>query len=253
MSFPYVALLCLTPLLAIPAVAESNTSSLAGVRRIVVLGDSITEQGGLPGGYVRVMDAALKALQPDQPIEVINAGISGHRSTDMHDRFQRDVLDKHPDIVTINAGVNDVWHAFRDFERGIDHPKGDLPHGIPLPVYCEKIDDMIVAAQKAGIRVVLVSPTLVYEKLDSPENHRLNDYVHAMRVLAARRHCTFVDLNAVFRDIVSRYQKVAGTNVHLLTVDGVHMNPAGNRVMAYQILRGLGVTDAALQRAMPAP
>src|SRR4051794_31980867 len=79
-------------------------SSLKDVHRIVCLGDSITQGGEAPGGYVWLLRRYLTALYPN--IEVINAGISGHKSTDMLERFQRDVLDKKPNLVTISVGVN---------------------------------------------------------------------------------------------------------------------------------------------------
>jgi|SRR5579862_4062278 len=218
--------------------------ALQGVHRIVTLGDSITQAGGAPDGYVTLIHKYLDALYPSQPIEVVNAGISGHKSTDMDERFQRDVVDHHPDLVTINVGVNDVWHAYRDFANGVDHPEGDLPAGVGLPLYREKVTSMIQAAKAANIRVVLVSPTVIYENLDSPENHRLDTYVAAMRDLARANDCLFVDLNREFKECIREYQKLAGHEGKLLTVDGVHMNPAGNRLMAYAILRGFGIPDA---------
>lgn len=220
--------------------------SIKDVHRIVTLGDSITEAGGQPGGYVWLLDKYLNALYPDQHIQVINAGISGHKSTDMEARFQRDVLDKKPDLVTINVGVNDVWHAFKGFGRGPDYPGGNGPNGVPVSVYRDKLSTMVKAAQAAGIRVVLVSPTLIYERLDSPENARLLGYVQAMQGIADQNHCGFIDLNAPFEEIITAYQRHAGRAANLLTTDGVHMNPAGNRVMAHEILLGIGVTEKEL-------
>jgi lysophospholipase L1-like esterase len=57
---------------------------------------------------------------PDLKIQIINAGISGHRSPDMAARLKRDVIDKNPTIVTISCGVNDVWHGFSQPPRGVD-------------------------------------------------------------------------------------------------------------------------------------
>lgn len=215
--------------------------ALRNVHRIVTMGDSITQGGEGPTGYVGLLRSTLAALYPTQHIEVINAGISGHKSTDMQARFQTDVIDRKPDLVTISVGVNDVWHAYRDFAHGVDHPKGDLPNGVPLPLYRETVTAMVAAAQAAGIRVVLVSPTIIYENLQSVENRRLEEYVAAMQQIAREKSCIFVDLNRPFRRIIGEYQAHAGTGYKLLTVDGVHMNDAGNRVMAYVILQGLGV------------
>ena len=84
--------------------------------RIVTLGDSITEAGG----YQAVMKNVFDRFYPDLKIQIINAGISGHKSPDMAARLKRDVIDKNPTIVTISCGVNDVWHGFSQPPRGVD-------------------------------------------------------------------------------------------------------------------------------------
>jgi len=61
---------------------------------VVTLGNSITELGEGPTGYVDLMRKSLSVLYPERRIYFINAGISGHKSTDMAERFQRDVLDQ---------------------------------------------------------------------------------------------------------------------------------------------------------------
>jgi acyl-CoA thioesterase I len=79
--------------LAVPAAAQAPVPPLlAGVTRIVTLGDSITQGGGQPGGYVWLLDRYLNAVYPDTPITVVNAGISGQKAPDMQARFERDVL-----------------------------------------------------------------------------------------------------------------------------------------------------------------
>ncbi len=42
---------------------------------------------------------------------------------------------------------------------------------------------------------------------------------------------------------IRAYQKRAGAAVNRLTGDGVHMNAPGNQLMAYTILRGLGIPE----------
>lgn len=229
---------------------------LKGVHRIVCLGDSITQGGEGPGGYVWLLRHYLNALygshvsdgatstqnSPEtvQTIEVVNAGISGHKSTDMLARFQRDVLDKKPDLVTISVGVNDVWHGFYD-----NHPDGDGPRGIPLPEYKQHVEDMITQAQKLGAKIVVLSTTVIHEDDTNKENAKLKRYNAVLRDLAKKHHATFVDYQRPFWTLIDAYQKETGGRELLLTVDGVHMNPVGNRVMAHTLLTGLGIPSAA--------
>ncbi len=230
---PFVPLLALMNL-PLPA-------SLEGVQRIVMLGDSITQVGDGPDGYVGIVRNTLKGDYPDHPIEVINAGISGQKAPDMHARFQRDVLDKHPQIVMISVGVNDVWHDFRTPQWTARVPTGDSGRGVKLPIYNKEVEAMVAEAQAAGTRVIILSPTLVYEDLNCAENKRLMEYARAERQIADTHHATFVDLNRTFRDVVAKYQQAAGKRSLLLTVDGVHMNKAGNALMADCVLKALEV------------
>ncbi len=81
---------------------------LAGKRKIVIVGDSITEGGKYPGGYVWLLQRYLSALYPaGKKIQIVNAGISGNKATDMQARFQKDAIDQKPDLVMINVGVNE--------------------------------------------------------------------------------------------------------------------------------------------------
>src|SRR5258706_6973883 len=78
--------------------------------KVAFLGDSITEAGqASPGGYVQLVASGLAAN--GIVIEVVGAGISGHKSNDMLARLDRDVLSKKPQWMTLSCGVNDVWHG----------------------------------------------------------------------------------------------------------------------------------------------
>jgi len=221
----------------IAAQAQTPPKILENVHRVVMLGDSITQFGDGPGGYVWLVRHYLNDLYPSQNIEVVNAGISGNKSTDMIARFQKDVLDKKPDLVTISVGVNDVWHGFYD-----NHPMGDGPKGIPLDAYTKNVDDMVTRALATGAKVVVLSATVIYENLDGNENKKAKAYNAALKDIAKKHNCLFVDYQKPFRALIETYRKDTGARDNLLTGDGVHMNPTGNKVMAYTLLQALGIT-----------
>jgi lysophospholipase L1-like esterase len=214
---------------------------LTGVKRIVMMGDSITQMGAAPHGYVTLLDHALKETYPGNPIEVVNVGIGGQKAPDMHARFKKDVLDKHPDMVMISVGVNDVWHDFRTPEWTARDATGHSGRGIKLDVHLKELDAMVSEAKSAGIRVVMLSPTVVYEDLNCDENKRMNIYVDAQRKLAQKNQVPFVNLNKSFQATIKAFQREAGRTQLLLTTDGVHLNDQGNTLMANCILRTLGV------------
>lgn len=214
---------------------------LSNVHKIVFMGDSITQAGTSVKGYITVIGETLKTTYPDHPFELIGVGIGGQKAPDMHARFQRDVIDKHPDLVTISVGVNDVWHDFRDPNWTHRVPSGDSGRGVKLDVHIKELTAMVEEAKAAGIKVVMLSPTVIYEDLNCDENKRLTTYVDAQRKLAQKEHVPFVDLNKAFKAVLSAYQKEAGPSQLLLTGDGVHMNDQGNALMADCVLRTMGV------------
>jgi lysophospholipase L1-like esterase len=223
------------------AVQVALPPDLRNVSRIVMLGDSITQGGDHPKGFVGLIRSGLAAAYKDHPIEVINAGIGGHKATDMSARFAKDVLDRKPDMVMISVGVNDVWHDFRTPDWTGRVPEGNSGRGVALDVFTLHLERMIGLAKEAGIRVVILSPTLVYEDLNCAENKRLSRYVDAGERLAKQTGVRYMNLNKPFRDAVAAYQRQTGPGSLLLTTDGVHLNDAGNALMANLILKNLGV------------
>lgn len=212
--------------------------ALKGVRRIVCLGDSITQGGENPGGYVWLFRHYLSAIYPSAKIEIINAGISGHRSVEMVDRFDRDVIAKKPDLVTISCGVNDVWHGFYDH-----HDLGDGPGGIPLDEYRRNIEFMVDRAKHAGAKVYLLASTVIHEDLNGLENRKLQGYNAVLAEVAKKQGCGWVDMQAPFRKLITTFRDATGSSDNILTSDGVHMNDAGNQVMAQTLLTAFGVPD----------
>src|SRR5690348_8852462 len=91
--------------------------SISRQTKLLFIGDSITDCGRatdkdqLGSGYVRRVRDWLLAEDPVNCPAVINTGISGNRIVHLAKRWQRDVLDHKPDVVSIMIGINDVWHA----------------------------------------------------------------------------------------------------------------------------------------------
>ena len=74
--------------------------------RVIFFGDSITEAGVGPAGYI----TQLRGMLPTDKFELTGAGIGGNKVYDLYLRLERDVLDRHPDVVVVFVGGNDVWH-----------------------------------------------------------------------------------------------------------------------------------------------
>jgi lysophospholipase L1-like esterase len=215
--------------LAIASPAFAQDALIKAGDTVAFLGDSITEGGaGHPAGYVRRVESGLEAN--GMKIHVVGAGISGHKSNQMLERLDRDVLKKKPTWMTLSCGVNDVWHG---------------ANGVPLPEYKKNITEIVDKAQAAGIKVMLLTSTVIGEDLDNANNAKLKEYNDFLRTLAKEKNCRFADLNADMQAIL----KDKKSKELRLTSDGVHMNPLGDRVMAAGILKEFGLNPKQLETA----
>lgn len=198
-------------------------------QKIAFLGDSITAGGwSSPGGYVRLIVNGLE--KNGVKVESIPAGVSGNKSNDMLARLDRDVLSKNPDWMTLSCGVNDVWHGSK---------------GVPLDAYKKNITAIVDQAQTKGVKVMLLTATPIGEEMND-NNKKLAEYNDFLRQLAKERGLPLADLNADFREHLKNLPTTPQSR--FLTVDGVHMNPDGNVIMAKGCLRALGVSVAEVEK-----
>lgn len=209
------------------------TLTLKPGRTVVAIGDSITAYGNF-NGYLSMWDTFLARHYPDLKLpNIINVGIGGNTSEHLVARFQSDVVDKKPDVVTISVGINDVWSRL-----GAPHDEEILA------AYKQNVTKMIDMAQEAGIEVILLTPTIIVEDLNSEGNRRLAMYVEAEQQIAKEKNCVVVDLHRMF--LAALHKKPADAEPTWLTADGVHMKPLGYAIMAVGLLRGVGVSDEML-------
>src|SRR4051794_34119558 len=109
MSKLHTGLLALLALTAGGLLADGPAPLKKG-EKIVFLGDSITEGGVRPKGYVTLVKNALAEKHKELGVEVIGAGISGNKVPDLQRRVEKDVVARKPTLVVIYIGINDVWH-----------------------------------------------------------------------------------------------------------------------------------------------
>lgn len=218
--------------LLLAAVTAPAQIALQDGQTLAFLGDSIT-QGGWNSrhGYARLVVAGLATNGVN--VKAVPAGISGHKSNQMLERLDRDVLQKKPDWMTLSCGVNDVWHGAK---------------GVPLDQYKTNIAAIVERCQQAGVQVVLLTSTPIGENLDNTNNAKLATYNDYLRSLAKEKKCRLADLSADFQSAI-KARSAGGKTGNGFTTDGVHMNPAGNRVMATGVLRALGLDDAQMKKA----
>ncbi len=198
---------------------------------IAFMGDSITQQGARgAGGYVNLVISGLEAN--GIKTTAVPAGVSGHKSNQMLARLQKDVIEKKPTWMTLSCGVNDVWHGER---------------GVPLEEYKKNITAIVDQCQAAGVKVVVLTATMIQEDASNDLNKKLADYNDFLRELAKERNLPLADLNQRMQDgIKANPDQDKG---RYYTNDGVHMNPRGNQMMAEGVLAALGLDEKQLDTA----
>lgn len=204
--------------------ADSNIPVKSG-ETIAFMGDSITAAGAKPNGYCQLVLEGLKK----EGIETkgVFAGISGHKSNQMLARLEKDVISRKPEWMTLSCGVNDVWHGAK---------------GVALEDYKKNITAIVDQCQAAGIKVVILTATMIKEDQSNELNQKLVPYNEFLRELAKEKKCLLADLNNEMQEALKTFPEDAPKGKQL-TGDGVHMNALGNRMMARGILKAFGVSE----------
>jgi isoamyl acetate esterase len=210
--------------------ADAKAVPLKKGDRIVFLGDSITQGGVSPKGYVTLIKKSLNERHKDLGIEIIGAGISGNKVPDLQRRLERDVLAKKPTVVMIYIGINDVWHGEKDPKKGTSKDKFEAG----LKEIIDKIKD-------GGGRVILCTPSVIGEKADGSNklDAKLDEYADISRRVAREEKIQLCDLRRAFLDFLKK-NNPDNKERGILTTDRVHLNEAGNRFVAEVMLKALG-------------
>jgi lysophospholipase L1-like esterase len=200
-------------------------------KRVIFFGDSITQQGAEPDGYIRRIDSMCRLENKTSQFEFVGAGIGGNKVYDLYLRMDSDVLAKDPNIVVIYIGVNDVWHKV-SYGTGTDPDK------------FERFYNAIIRRLKErSISVILCTPAVIGEKTDftNQQDGDLNKYSAIIRNLARQNNLPLVDLRQKFLDYNKQYNS-ENKEQGILTRDRVHLNAKGNQLVAdemWAIIKGL--------------
>lgn len=193
-------------------------------KRVIFLGDSITQLGAERGGYIDLIAGMLKAKSLDSKFELTGAGIGGNKVYDLYLRLQNDVLSKKPDIVFIFVGVNDVLN--KTWGAGIDADKFELFYRA-----------LIRKVKASGAEAIICTPAVIGERTDFSNSHDgdLNKYASIVLALSKEEKCTLLDFRSLFLNY-NLSHNLKNLDQGILTTDGVHLNRAGNKLVAEAML-----------------
>ena len=170
-----------------------------GENRVVFMGDSITDSWGHGDEFF-----------PGKPY--VNRGISGQTTPQMLVRFRADVIDLKPKVVVILAGTNDI--------------AGNTGPSTPEMIE-DNLTSMAELGRVNGIRIVLSSILPAADYPWKPDIDPVDEILLLngwMQNYCARTGCVYLDY---YSHLVNPERGMKSN----LTIDGVHPNAAGYRVM----------------------
>jgi lysophospholipase L1-like esterase len=193
----------------IPKTRERLTSGAS--TKIVCLGDSVTGVYYHTGGrraYPEMLQLILSKQFPNSQIEVVNAGISGNRTTDGLQRLERDVLSHTPHLVCVMFGLNDM---------------GSLD---PTQFQANLVS-LVEKCRAGGAEVILCTPNGIMENPGRPRD-RLKQFCQLMAETAREHSAAVCDVFEAYEDL----RTLAPQTWRLLFSDEIHPNMDGHRLTA---------------------
>ena len=224
-----------------------SAKDLAG-KRIVILGDSITQDGR----YVSLLEYYLDKRYPDEKFDIVSIGLASETTSGLsepghpfprpcvHERLERALTKVKPQLLIACYGMND----------GIYHPQSSQR----MRAFHDGVTRLIRTAQKNGVeQIVLLTPPVfdatAYAQVmkDGEEWHYFRPYVNYDSVLASYAHwimslqiqgVTPIDLHTAMAIALAERRKTDPK--YRLAGDGIHPGDVGHLIMAKEVLRGLG-------------
>ncbi|WP_431914409.1 GDSL-type esterase/lipase family protein [Nonomuraea jabiensis] len=210
---------------------------------VMFTGDSGTDcrrldsEHGLGFGYPLLVAGQWGLRHPDRPVTWLNSGLAGNKVMDLEARWQADVLDARPDVVSILVGINDVgWHTY--------DPDGYV---ISAEDYAAGYDRLLAPLAEAGAELVLIEPFLLpisgvvevgaaHVGVEGRRKWRadLDPKIQAVRELALKYGAHLLAADGMFAGLA------ATAGPEYWAADGVHLTPAGHAALAAAWLRLVG-------------
>lgn len=243
---PHVlGLVMLAVTLATPSAAQTAAAppslALRKSDRIVLVGNTLAERQQLFNHF----ETQLATRFADLELTVRNLGWSADTLT-----LQPRPLNFGDTPTHLTRQRADVVMAFFGLNESFEGEAGLAAFTRDLDAYLRSHQDARYNGSTPP-RVVLVSP-IAHERLErlvhvdvAARNRDLARYTGAMRRVAAERGVTFVDLFTPTLEAMAR----AGRP---LTINGIHLNEEGDRLVAALLLDGLGAAPSSMRQASAA-
>jgi lysophospholipase L1-like esterase len=230
--FRFALAIAVSSLLTAPLSAQ-DANSLAG-KRVVFLGDSITQSGG----YVGLTTYYLEKLYPQKDFDILSLGLAsetlsglseeGHAGGKfprpcLFERLDRLLEKVKPDVVFACYGINDGIYQPLDKDRFATFQKG--------------VTKLIERCQKAGVKQIFLITPPIYDF--TPKAGEFN--YDAVLTEYAKWETTLKVPGVTVIDLHTAMRKAREARTEPFSKDKVHPGDNGHLLMAKTILAALGV------------
>ena len=193
--------------------------------KILFTGDSITDCGSsltddinfLGHGYPVFIASRLGVRHPELDLTLVNTGRSGDRIGDLAERWQRNVLDHRPQILSILIGINDTADRYENASP------------VSAFGFAGVYRSLLEAARRElpETQIVLMEPFLLpFREELRVWRDDLDPKIQAVRDLAAEFSCTLIPLDGIFAAAACRREN------SFWLKDGIHPTAAGHALIA---------------------
>lgn len=229
--------------------AQDNQNLLLSGERILILGDSITQDGT----YVSFMEYYLESLYPDKKFDIISIGLGGETACGLTEpghakrpcifsRLDSALAKIKPKLVFACYGMNDGLYNPQSTER--------------FQAYKDGILKLIAKVKEAGAKVIILTPP-VFDPLHVPRellkdnevgytyakpyyryDNVLADYSNWIMSLKIEDVQT-IDLHSPMKTYLQKRHKADST--FFINKDGIHPTPFGHLFMTNIIMEKIGI------------
>jgi acyl-CoA thioesterase I len=202
---------------------------MTGPLRILCMGNSITDAGRtndtppLGNGYVARLKEMIETRHPSLLFEILNKGICGNTIEGLALRWQTDVIDPAPDILTVLIGINDA-HVTQN------HPS---PEQERISHFLTLYDSLIRKTKDAlpAVKILLMTPFYICPDSTLPVLKTTEKMIRGILDLAERHTLPCLNLHASFQSLLKESTESRWAS------DRVHPTSEGHTHIAEQIFK----------------
>ncbi|MFY4776814.1 SGNH/GDSL hydrolase family protein [Metabacillus sp. RGM 3146] len=219
--------------------------------KIICFGDSLTRGVSFVKGRLRILKdnypAHLEELfaEDKKDVNVINKGVFNDNSDTLLKRVQKDVINEHPDFAIIGIGGNDCNFKW---DEVASYPNRSHEAIVPLDRYMENVAAIVEKIKQSGITPVITTmppldPVRYYSYIASRYSSSISHWISAVGGIEHWHGMYNRSLNKLADDFqvmkidVRSAIKQAGSLLHFISDDGIHLTSEGYQILGREVAR----------------